>query len=156
GPPADLSFVPAGVRRAAAEPLYAQVAKDLAAHVRRGTLAPGQRLPPEPVLATAYGVNRLTVREALASLSRQGLRRRVQGVGRFVADAPARHRVGAGEASLADALRRQGVAINEVVLEAAPAPPEAVPGGPFTAFPGPVTILWTRSVVDDAPWALSL
>src|SRR5262249_12339247 len=66
------------------------------------------------------------------------------------------HRVAAGEASVTDALRRQGLAIHEAVLEAAPGPPEAVPGGPFTAFPGPVTILWTRCVVDDVPWALSL
>ena len=156
GPTTDLSFVPAPVRRAAAEPLYAQVAKDLAAHVRRGTMAAGERLPPEPVLATAYGVNRLTVREALASLSRQGLVRRVQGVGSFVSDAPVRHRIEAGEASVTDALRRKGLAIHEAVLEAAPGPPEAVPGGPFTAFPGPVTILWTRCMVDDVPWALSL
>jgi len=156
GPTADLPFVPTPVRRAAAEPLYAQVAKDLAAHVRLGTMAPGRRLPAEPVLAGAYGVNRLTVREALASLSRQGLVRRVQGVGSFVADAPVRHRVDAGEASITDGLRRQGLTIHEAVLEAAPGPPEAVPGGPFTAFPGPVTILWTRCVVEDVPWALSL
>jgi DNA-binding GntR family transcriptional regulator len=148
--------MPAPVRRAAAEPLYAQVAKDLAAHVRIGTMAPGRRLPPEPVLAAAYGVNRLTVREALASLSRQGLVRRVQGVGSFVADAPVRHRIDAGEASVSDALRRQGRTIHEALLETAPGPPEAVPGGGFPAFPGPVTILWTRCVVDDVPWALSL
>ena len=69
-----LPYAPAPVRRSAAEPLYAQVARDLATHVRRGTMAPGQRLPAEPVLARAYGVNRLTVREALTTLSRQGLR----------------------------------------------------------------------------------
>ena len=57
---------------------------------------------------------------------------------------------------MTDALRRQGRTIHEVVLEAAPGPPEAAPGGPFAAFPGPVTILWTRCLVDDVPWALSL
>jgi DNA-binding GntR family transcriptional regulator len=31
-----------------------------------------------------------------------------------------------------------------------------VPGGPFAAFPGPVTILWTRRVVQDVPWSLAL
>ena len=40
-PAIDLPFAPAPVRRAAAEPLYAQVAKALAAHVWRGTLPPG-------------------------------------------------------------------------------------------------------------------
>lgn len=151
-----LPFVPAPIRRTAAEPLYAQVARDLAGHVRGGTLAPGERLPAEPALARAYGVNRLTVREAVGSLARQGLVRRVQGVGSFVSDAPVRHRVDAGEASLAGALRREGVAVREDVLEVAPGPPEAVPGGPFPAFPGPATILWVRLSADGVPWSLSL
>jgi DNA-binding GntR family transcriptional regulator len=151
-----LPFAPAPVRRSASEPLYAQVARDLAAHVRRGTMTPGQRLPAEPVLAEAYGVNRLTVREALASLARQGLVRRVQGVGSFVADAPARVRVDAAAGDLTEAMRRQGLAVREDVLEAAAAPAEAVPGGPFTAFPGAATILWTRRVVEGLPWSLTL
>jgi GntR family transcriptional regulator, phosphonate transport system regulatory protein len=155
-PDSGLPFPPAPVRRAAAEPLYAQVARDVAGHVRRGTLAAGQRLPAEPVLAQAYGVNRLTVREALASLARQGLVRRVQGVGSFVADAPVRHRVDASLASVTDGLRRRGATVREDLLEVAPGPPEAVPGGGFPAFPGPVTILWMRRLVDDVPWALSL
>src|SRR3954470_11551482 len=150
-----LPFAPAAVRRSASEPLYAQVARDMAAHIRRGTVAAGQRLPPEPVLAEAYGVNRLTVREALASLTRQGLVRRVQGVGSFVADAPVRHRVDAA-GDTAEALRRQGLTVREEVLEVAPAPAEAVPGGPFAAFPGPVTILWTRRIVEGVPWSLAL
>jgi GntR family transcriptional regulator len=151
-----LPFRPIPVRRSASEPLYAQVARDLAAHVRRGTMTPGQRLPPEPVLADAYGVNRLTVREALASLARQGLVRRVQGIGSFVADAPVRHRVEASAGDLAEAMRRQGLTVREEVLEVAPAPAEAVPGGPFAAVPGPVTIVWTRRVVEGLPWSLTL
>ena len=102
-PPLTLPFRPAPLRRASGEPLYAQVARDLATQVRRGTIAAGHRLPPEPALARAYGVNRLTVREALTSLTRQGLVRRVQGVGSFVADAPVRHRIGGDEASLTEA-----------------------------------------------------
>src|SRR3954453_21451580 len=93
-----LPFQPAPLRRASGEPLYAQVARDLATQVRRGAMAAGRRLPPEPALARAYGVNRLTVREALTSLTRQGLVRRVQGVGSFVADTPVRHRIGGDEA----------------------------------------------------------
>jgi GntR family transcriptional regulator len=151
-----LPFQPAPVRRAASEPLYAQVARDLAGHVRRGTMAPGQRLPAEPVLARAYGVNRLTVREALTSLSRQGLVRRVQGVGSFVADAPVRHRIDGEEASLTESMRRQGLTVRQELLEVATAPPESVPGGPFPAFPGPVTILWIRRFVQDVPWSLTL
>src|SRR3954466_16268266 len=104
-PPPPPAPPPAPGGGAGAEPLYAQVARDLAAQVRRGTLPAGTRLPPEPPLAKAYGVNRLTVREALTSLTRQGLVRRVQGVDAIVADTPVRHRIGGDEASLAGALR---------------------------------------------------
>jgi GntR family glv operon transcriptional regulator len=47
---------------------------------------PGDRLPPEPALAAAYGVSRATLREALESLSATGLVQRVHGVGTFVAE----------------------------------------------------------------------
>jgi GntR family transcriptional regulator len=154
--PPSLPFQPVPLRRASGEPLYAQVARDLATQVRRGTMAAGQRLPPEPALARAYGVNRLTVREALTSLTRQGLVRRVQGVGSFVADAPVRHRIGSDEASLTESMRRQGLTVRQDLLEAASGPPEAVPGGPFPDFPGPVTILWIRRWVQDIPWSLTL
>jgi DNA-binding GntR family transcriptional regulator len=46
---------------------------------------PGDRLPPEPALAAAYGVSRATLREALQSLAATGLVQRVHGVGTFVA-----------------------------------------------------------------------
>jgi DNA-binding GntR family transcriptional regulator len=82
--------------------------------------------------------------------------RRLQGIGSFVADAPVRHRIDGDEASLTDALRRRGVTVRQDLLEVAPGPPEAVPGGPFPAFPGPVTILWIRGWVQDIPWSLSL
>jgi GntR family transcriptional regulator len=159
-PDLSLPFPPAPVRRSATEPLYAQVARDVATHVRHGTMKAGERLPAEPVLARAYGVNRLTVREALASLARQGLVRRVQGVGSFVADAPIRHRIehhiDAAEASLTAAMRRDGHTVRHDLLDAAVGSPEAVPGGPFPAFPGSVTILWIRRWVDDVPWSLTL
>jgi DNA-binding GntR family transcriptional regulator len=151
-----LPFRPARVRRAASEPLYAQVARDIAAHIGQGALTAGRQLPPEPALARAYEVNRLTVREALASLGRQGLVRRVQGVGSFVADAPERHRVEGREAGPTGSIRRAGLAVRHDVLEAVATAPEAVPGGPFEAFPGLVTLLWVRHWVEDVPWSLTL
>ena len=151
-----LPFDPAPLRRAAGEPLYAQVARDLATRIRQGVLTSGQRLPAEPALARAYGVNRLTAREALTSLTRQGLVRRLQGIGSFVADAPVRHRIDGAETSLTEGMRRQGLSVRQDLLEVAPGPPEAVPGGPFPDLPGPVTILWIRLWVQDLPWSLSL
>src|SRR3954454_14843704 len=109
-PPPPLAVQAAPLRRASGEPLYAQLARDLAARVRRGTLPPGARLPPEPALAQAYGVNRLTVREALTSLLLQRLVRRVAGVDCCSPDAPPGRRSGGDDASLTEAMRTQGLA----------------------------------------------
>jgi GntR family transcriptional regulator len=46
-----------------------------------------QAIPPERVLSEIYGVNRLTVRKAVSQLVYEGLLRRQQGVGTFVAKA---------------------------------------------------------------------
>jgi GntR family transcriptional repressor for pyruvate dehydrogenase complex len=51
-----------------------------------GELVPGSRLPPERELATRFGVNRVTVRTALARLATEGLLRARQGSGHTVRD----------------------------------------------------------------------
>ena len=54
--------------------------------ILQGDLAPGSRLPPERVLAEQFGVNRLTLRSALARLSAASLIRVRQGSGYTVLD----------------------------------------------------------------------
>jgi GntR family transcriptional regulator, transcriptional repressor for pyruvate dehydrogenase complex len=68
-------------------PAYRQVADDLRGQIMRGAVGAGERLPSESELATAFGVSRSTVREALRVLASQHLietRRGVRG-GSFVA-----------------------------------------------------------------------
>lgn len=65
--------------------MHAQVFDDLQQRVETGELEPGSKLPTELQLAERYGVNRLTVRQALAELRRAGLVVPRQGVGTFVA-----------------------------------------------------------------------
>lgn len=65
--------------------LTAKVRKDLANLISRGDLKPGERLPTERELSDQFGVSRVTVRRALASLARDGLVYAVQGRGTFVA-----------------------------------------------------------------------
>lgn len=143
-------------RSSGGAPLYRQVAEDLARHLRSGALAPGDRLPAEPILAEAYGINRLTVREAIGGLIRLGLVRRVHGVGSFVADPPERHRVTTLDLDLSDALRAKGVVVRHEVLGIAAEEPADVPGGPFPAFPGPVARLRIRRYAGETPWSQSL
>ena len=64
--------------------LWEQVADDLRADIKSGRLAPGSRLPNELELATIYGVARVTIRNALVSLRREGLIIVTRGRGTFV------------------------------------------------------------------------
>jgi GntR family transcriptional regulator len=68
--------------------LHTQIADSVAAAIADGRLQPGDQLQPERELATEFGVNRLTVRQALADLQRRRLIRRRTGRngGTFVAD----------------------------------------------------------------------
>jgi GntR family phosphonate transport system transcriptional regulator len=65
--------------------LWRQIAETLACEVSAGSFA-GGRLPTEPALAARFGVNRHTVRRAVAVLAERGLLRIEQGRGTFVAD----------------------------------------------------------------------
>ncbi len=66
-------------------PLHLQVAAALVSEIRSRFKA-GDKLPSESALARKYGVSTLTLREALASLARQGLVVRKHGSGTFVSD----------------------------------------------------------------------
>jgi DNA-binding FadR family transcriptional regulator len=64
---------------------YERIAARLAADVRAGRLAPGERLPSERELARRRGVGRASVREALAALALHGVLETRPGSGSFVA-----------------------------------------------------------------------
>ena len=93
-------------------PLHVVIAERVAAAIAAGELPPGTRLPPERELAASLGVSRMTVRQALGDLERDGLLRRVVGRagGTFVREPEqAAGAPGApGAPSLAAELRRQG------------------------------------------------
>ena len=63
------------------------VAQGVAQRILDGEFAPGQRLPTESELQSAWGVSRSVVREAMKILASQGLVRIEQGRGTFVCDA---------------------------------------------------------------------
>jgi GntR family transcriptional regulator/MocR family aminotransferase len=60
------------LERSANTPLYAQIARAVAADVRRGRLRPGAELPGTRSLATLLGVHRNTVLSAYAELTAEG------------------------------------------------------------------------------------
>lgn len=98
-------------------PAHAQIRSWLTEAIARGRLAPGERLPPERDLAARLGVSRMTLRQALAALERDGalVRRVGRDGGTFVAE---RRLELEGLAALSDQLRRLGLAAGARVLSA--------------------------------------
>lgn len=68
--------------------LYRTLAHRLLADIARGRRRPGDRLPTEDELMEAFGVSRITVRQAFDLLRQRGLVERVAGRGSFVASPP--------------------------------------------------------------------
>ena len=64
------------------------VQDELKQRIDRGELPAGTQLPSEPELAAELQVSRATLREALRAMELEGLLRRRQGSGTFVADHP--------------------------------------------------------------------
>ena len=127
-----------------------EVLTDLAESYR-----PGDRLPSEPELASAYGVSRPTIRDVLRSLEGDGLVRRVHGVGTFVTQVPptvsSRFDLDIGVTEAVAAAHQQlGVEILRASLEQAPDPiAERLELGRDR------TVLWIERVirVNDVPAA---
>jgi GntR family transcriptional regulator len=66
-------------------PLYLQVKRLLTQKINDGLLTPGEKLPSERELCEQYNVSRITVRQALNDLDKEGLIYRTHGKGTFVA-----------------------------------------------------------------------
>lgn len=68
--------------------LWRQIADRIRQGITDGEFAEGGRLPPEIALAERFGVNRHTVRGAIAALVQEGVLRAEQGRGTFIEHAP--------------------------------------------------------------------
>lgn len=65
-------------------PLYAQIKDALRAHILDGTYAPHSQMPSEYELCAMFDVSRITVRQALGDLQKEGLVFKRHGKGTFV------------------------------------------------------------------------
>lgn len=120
-------------------PLYYQLGSLLREKILSGEFAVETRIPTEADLVTEYGVSRITVRQALGALEKDGLIRREAGRGTFVTD----HRPFTGtlkvEGSLDDIISLGRVTEVKVIdlrtVKAGPAEAELLglePGAPLT------------------------
>lgn len=74
--------------------IWKGIADTLTRDIRAGHYAPGDKLPTEAQLAARFGVNRHTVRHALAAMAEGGLVHARRGAGVFVAARPTTYPLG--------------------------------------------------------------
>ena len=119
-----MTWTPAAMTKGGPIPLYYQLAELIRERVRAGDLAPGDQLPSERELAEQAGISRMTARQAVAYLVRDGTLTVRHGVGTFVAEPKltydALHLLGFTEETM-----RHGEAVGSRVLEQAIVAPPA-------------------------------
>ena len=72
------------VEKDASTPIYRQIAEAVGALLANGVLPPGYILPPERVLCAQFSISRMTLRQAMSLLDREGLINARRGVGTVV------------------------------------------------------------------------
>ncbi|MBL8384559.1 MAG: GntR family transcriptional regulator [Burkholderiales bacterium] len=139
----------------AAVPLYAALRERLKADILGGRRAPGAPLPSEAELAAAHAVSRITVRQALADLQREGLVVTRHGKGSFVAR-PAVAQDLTRLAGLAESMHGAGHAVHTRVLALGRARAGAAIAGALGVAPGAAVIeLRTLRYLDRVPLAIN-
>jgi DNA-binding GntR family transcriptional regulator len=113
----------------------------------------GDQLPSEPALASAYGVSRATMREALQNLAGAGLVRRVHGVGTFVTSVSTRMESALDvDLGVTEAIRatNQRLGVQVLLASETPAPQEV---GEALGLPPASRVLWIERAIlaNDVP-----
>jgi GntR family transcriptional regulator len=107
-------------------PLYYQLVEQIREQIRSGELRPGDQLPSERILSEQHGISRMTVRQAVASLVREGVLVARHGLGTYVAEPKlsydALHLLGFTE----EIMRHGGTAASKVLEQARALPPPRV------------------------------
>lgn len=89
-PPADFPRpVRSGFSHTSPVPLYSQIRELLRERILDGTYRGDQQMPSEHEMVKAFGVSRITVRQALNDLQKEGLIFKIHGKGTFVSRAKA-------------------------------------------------------------------
>jgi GntR family transcriptional regulator len=84
-PPQDPVPDRSAARALSALPLYTQIRESIRRSVLDGSYPPHSQMPSEAQMMERFGVSRITVRQALSDLQREGLIFKVAGKGSFVA-----------------------------------------------------------------------
>ena len=135
-------------------PLWTAIETALTEDIAEGRYASGDRLPSEAALAARFGVNRHTVRRALAALAEAGLVHARRGAGVFVQHAPTEYHIGRRtrfHRNLAAAGRLPARELRLLETRAA----DAREAEALNLAPGaPALVCEGRSLADNQPLAL--
>lgn len=142
------------LQREAPDPLYIQLKDSLVADIRSGHYRAHQRLPSERELSERFQVSRMTARQALLDLARDGVVYTRMGKGTFVAETKIDQQLRALTGFTED-VRARGGRPSSRVLEARviPALPEIAAA--LRLMPGAEVIKLARlRLADDVPLAI--
>jgi GntR family transcriptional regulator len=133
-------------------PRYYQIKQNIADLIQANLLRAGDTLPSERELSEQYGVNRMTVRQAISDLVNAGLLRRQHGKGTFIADKSAFHPLipavtGFSERALSAGLRPTSRVLSQEIIPASPVVAERL----CIEHKAPVILLKRLRLVDNEP-----
>lgn len=146
------------------EPKYQRIAAELKAAIAAGEYGPGDRLPGENDLMAAYGVARMTARQALGVLRNEGIAEARKGAGVFVRSFRplrrqsiqrlARSHWGSGNSVWAADASDRDLVVDQLAVDEQPAPERIADA--LGIDPGaPVCVRSRRFVLDGKPVLLS-
>ncbi len=142
------------LQRESPDPLYTQLKESLVGDIAAGRYTAHQRLPSERELSTHYKVSRMTVRQALMELARDGMIYTRTGKGTFVAEPKIDQRLRTLSGFTQDVSARGGKPTSRVLeFQVVPAVPDVAAA--LLLPPGTEVYMLSRlRLADGAPLAL--
>ncbi|WP_135449959.1 MULTISPECIES: phosphonate metabolism transcriptional regulator PhnF [Tabrizicola] len=133
--------------------IWSAIAGTLRAEIAGGHYPPGSRLPTEAALSARFGVNRHTVRHALATLAEEGLVHARRGAGVFVTARPTHYRLGR-RVRFHDNVLAAGQTPSRQITRSETRPCDAAEARVLWLKPGdPVLVVEGLSLADGQPLA---
>lgn len=150
----NVAGAPANVRHPL--PLYAQIKASLRDRIIDGSYGQHARLPSESALMAAFGVSRITVRQALSDLENEQLIFKVPGKGSFVAK-PRPFQQMARLQGFGEAMLKLGITVTNRVLSLSTVAADAHVAGRLQVPEGsPLTAIRRVRFTDGEPISLEI
>jgi GntR family transcriptional regulator len=145
------------IDRSSPLPFYYQLKQLILADITEHDRKPGDRLPGDHAMGTAYGVSRTVVRQALSELEVEGVVTRSKGRGTFVAPTPANQGLIASLSGLYEDVVARGLTLRSEVKKIAVVPADDSQAAALRIDVGDQVIHIERlRYVSDEPWVYAV